>query len=139
MGIVLRILINVLGLWLATVLVPGITAATTASLVWAAVSLGLVNAFVRPLVVFLTLPVTLLTLGLFLLFINAAMLNLAAWFVDGFDVVGVFDALFGALIVGVFQSGLRMAGVDVLWQVFAIGWLIIIAVAIDQWIRKVSA
>lgn len=101
MGIVLRILINVLGLWLATVLVPGITAATTASLVWAAVSLGLVNAFVRPLVVFLTLPVTLLTLGLFLLFINAAMLNLAAWFVDGFDVVGVFDALFGALIVGI--------------------------------------
>jgi fructose transport system permease protein len=48
-------------------------------------------------------------------------------------------ALFGALIVGVFQSGLRLAGVDVLWQVFAIGWLIIIAVAIDQWIRKVSA
>jgi fructose transport system permease protein len=39
----------------------------------------------------------------------------------------------------VFQSGLRLAGVDVLWQVFAIGWLIIIAVAIDQWIRKVSA
>ncbi len=47
--------------------------------------------------------------------------------------------LIGALIVGVFQSGLRLAGVDVLWQVFAIGWLIIIAVAIDQWIRKVSA
>jgi len=45
----------------------------------------------------------------------------------------------GALIVGVFQSGLRLAGVDVLWQVFAIGWLIIIAVAMDQWIRKVSA
>jgi len=47
--------------------------------------------------------------------------------------------LIGALIVGVFQSGLRLVGVDVLWQVFAIGWLIIIAVAIDQWIRKVSA
>ena len=46
---------------------------------------------------------------------------------------------FGALIVGVFRSGLRLSGVDVLWQVFAIGWLIIIAVAIDQWIRRVSA
>ena len=45
----------------------------------------------------------------------------------------------GALIVGVFQSGLRIAGVDVLWQVFAIGWLIIFAVGIDQWIRKVAA
>ncbi len=51
----------------------------------------------------------------------------------------IIGPLIGALIVGVFQSGLRLAGVDVLWQVFAIGWLIIIAVAIDQWIRKVSA
>lgn len=98
-GIILRVLVNVLGLWLATALVPGITAATNGALVWAAISLGLVNAFVRPLVVLLTLPVTLLTLGIFLLFINAAMLNLAAWFVDGFDVVGVIDAVFGAVIV----------------------------------------
>lgn len=51
----------------------------------------------------------------------------------------ILGPLIGALIVGVFQSGLRLVGVDVLWQVFAIGWLIIIAVAIDQWIRKVSA
>jgi len=51
----------------------------------------------------------------------------------------IIGPLIGALIVGVFQSGLRMVGVDVLWQVFAIGWLIIIAVAIDQWIRRVSS
>ncbi|MBO9127826.1 ABC transporter permease [Rhizobium sp. 16-488-2a] len=51
----------------------------------------------------------------------------------------ILGPLIGALIVGVFQSGLRIAGVDVLWQLFAIGWLILIAVAIDQWIRKVSA
>ncbi len=51
----------------------------------------------------------------------------------------ILGALFGALIVGVFRSGLRLSDVDVLWQVFAIGWLIIIAVAIDQWIRRVSA
>lgn len=50
----------------------------------------------------------------------------------------ILGTLFGALIVGVFRSGLALSGVDVLWQVFAIGWLIIIAVAIDQWIRKVS-
>lgn len=99
MGIVIRVLLNMLAIWLATTLVPGISTADNASLLWAAVSLGLVNAFIRPLVVFLTLPVTLLTLGLFLLFINAAMLNLAAWFVDGFDVVGVIDAVFGAIIV----------------------------------------
>jgi putative membrane protein len=100
-GFVIRVLMNVVGLWLATVLIPGITANTTAALVWAAISLGLVNAFIRPLVVFLTLPFTLLTLGLFLLFINAAMLNLAAWFVEGFDVVGVIDAVLGAILVGI--------------------------------------
>ena len=47
--------------------------------------------------------------------------------------------LVGALIVGVFRSGLNLSGVDVLWQQFAVGALIIIAVAIDQWLRKVSA
>ena len=99
-GIILRVGINVLGLWLAMTPVPGITAATNGALIWAAISLGLVNAFIRPLVVLLTLPFTLVTLGLFLLFVNAAMLNLAAWFVDGFDVQGLFDAVFGAIIVG---------------------------------------
>ena len=99
-GIILRIGINVLGSWLAMTLVPGITASTNGALIWAAISLGLVNAFVRPLVVLLTLPFTLVTLGLFLLFVNAAMLNLAAWFVDGFEVVGLIDAVFGAIIVG---------------------------------------
>jgi fructose transport system permease protein len=51
----------------------------------------------------------------------------------------LIGTLVGALIVGVFSSGLKLAGLDVLWQVFAVGLLIIIAVAIDQWIRKVSA
>jgi putative membrane protein len=100
-GFVIRVLMNVVGLWLATVLISGITANTTAALVWAAISLGLVNAFIRPLVFFLTLPFTLLTLGLFILFINAAMLNLAAWFVQGFDVVGVVDAILGAILVSI--------------------------------------
>ena len=100
-GFILRVLVNVLGLWLATSLIDGITASSNGALIWAAISLGLVNAFVRPLVVLLTLPVTLVTLGLFLLFVNAAMLNLAAWFVNGFEVVGVIDALIGAIIVSV--------------------------------------
>ena len=101
MGIIVRVLLNMLALWLAASWIPGISTADNATLIWAAISLGLINAFIRPLVVFLTLPVTLLTLGLFLLFINAAMLNLAAWFVDGFEVVGVIDALFGAIIVSI--------------------------------------
>ena len=76
-------------------------------------------------------------------FYEANLHSITAVFIGGISMFGgrgsVIGALFGALIVGVFQSGLRMVGVDVLWQVFAIGWLIIIAVGIDQWIRKVSA
>ena len=83
-----------------SVLISGISADTTGGLIWAAIALGLINAFVRPIVVFLTLPVTLLTLGLFLLLVNAAMLNLAAWFVDGFNVEGFWASVFGAVIVG---------------------------------------
>ncbi len=76
-------------------------------------------------------------------FYEANLQSITAVVIGGISLFGgrgsILGALFGALIVGVFQSGLRLAGVDVLWQVFAIGWLIIIAVAIDQWIRKVSA
>jgi fructose transport system permease protein len=49
----------------------------------------------------------------------------------------IFGTLIGALVVGIFQNGLALAGVDVLWQQFAIGLLIILAVATDQWIRRV--
>lgn len=75
-------------------------------------------------------------------FYEGNLQSITAVVIGGISLFGgrgsILGALFGALIVGVFQSGLRLAGVDVLWQVFAIGWLIIFAVAIDQWIRKVS-
>lgn len=100
-GIVIRLLIVAAGLWLATVIVPGVEATTTGALIWAAIALGLINAFVRPLVVLFTLPLTILTLGLFLLVVNAAMLNLAGWFVDGFIVEGFWSSVFGAIVVGV--------------------------------------
>lgn len=105
LGVLLRTLITGLGIWLATYLVPGVSAASTGALIWAAIALGLINAFVRPVLVLLTLPFTILTLGLFLLFLNAAMLNLAGWFVDGFEVVGFWSSVFGAIVVSV-VSGL---------------------------------
>jgi putative membrane protein len=105
LGIILRTLITGLGIWLATYLVPGVSAASTSALIWAAIALGLINAFVRPVLVLLTLPFTILTLGLFLLFLNAAMLNLAGWFVDGFEVVGFWNSVFGAIVVSL-VSGL---------------------------------
>jgi putative membrane protein len=105
LGVILRTLITGLGIWFATYLVPGVSAASTGALIWAAIALGLINAFVRPVLVLLTLPFTVLTLGLFLLILNAGMLNLASWFVDGFNVVGFWSAVFGAIVVSL-VSGL---------------------------------
>ncbi|MEH6637008.1 MAG: phage holin family protein [Halioglobus sp.] len=105
MGIILRTLITGLGIWLAAYLVPGVSATSTVALIWAAIALGLINAFVRPVLVLLTLPFTILTLGLFLLILNAGMLNLAGWFVEGFEVVGFWSAVFGAIVVSL-VSGL---------------------------------
>jgi fructose transport system permease protein len=76
-------------------------------------------------------------------FYEGNLQSITAVVIGGISLFGgrgsIMGPLIGALIVGVFQSGLRLSGVDVLWQVFAIGWLIIIAVGIDQWIRKVSS
>ncbi|UCH52386.1 MAG: phage holin family protein [Pseudomonadota bacterium] len=98
-GFLVRIVIVAIGLWLATVMVPGIAIELPWTLLAAAVLLGIVNATVRPLVVLLTLPVTVVTLGLFLLVINAAMFALVAWMFAGFAVSGFWSAFFGALIV----------------------------------------
>ena len=103
-GLIVRTAIIALGIWLAAYLVPGISTASNSDLVWAAIALGLINAFVRPILVVLTIPLTILTLGLFLIFLNAAMLNLAGWFVDGFDVVGFWSSIFGAIIISIVSS-----------------------------------
>lgn len=98
-GIIVRTLITACGLFLADLLLPGITIAGWGTLLLAALLLGIVNAVIRPLVILLTLPATILTLGLFLLVINAGMFALTAWFFDGFAVAGFWSALFGWLVV----------------------------------------
>lgn len=100
-GIVLRTLITVLGLYLASVLVAGVSISGAWTFIFAAVLLGLVNAFVRPIAFVLTLPITLVTLGLFLLVLNAAMFGLVAAMLDNFVVSGFWSALFGAIIVSI--------------------------------------
>ena len=101
MRFLLRVVIVALGLWLATELVSGIRIATPGSLLIAAVLLGVCNALVRPILVILTLPVTLLTLGLFLFVINALLFWLVANVVQGFAVSGFFAALIGSLLYSV--------------------------------------
>lgn len=100
-GFLLRVAIVALGLWLASELVPGIEVQGAWTLFGAALTLGLVNAVVRPLLIIFTLPITVITLGLFLLVINAAMLALVAWFFDGFTISGFWSAVFGSIVVSV--------------------------------------
>jgi len=101
LGFLVRLLIGALGLWLAQALIPGVEIHGVATLFVAAFLLGVVNAFVRPLIVFLTLPITVLTLGPFLWVINAAMLALVAELLDGFTLHGFGSALLGALVVSI--------------------------------------
>ena len=98
-GFILRLLIVALGLWLASVWVPGIEVKGIGTLLGAALLLGIVNAVVRPVLVVLTLPITVLTLGLFLLVINAGMLGLVAWLFDDFRIAGFGSALLGSIVV----------------------------------------
>lgn len=93
--------LTALALWVASHVFKGIQFSSTASLVVAALLLGLANAVVRPLLVLLTLPLTVLTFGLFLLVINALMLLLVAKLVDGFKVAGFWTAFWASLFMAV--------------------------------------
>lgn len=97
---IVRAIFAALGLWIASKIVPGVHFTDTGSLVLAAVLLGLVNAFVRPVVFILTLPLTLVTLGLWLLVVNAAMIGLVAVLLDGFAVNGLIPGILAAIVTG---------------------------------------
>lgn len=98
-GFLLRAAITALGLWVAGEIFSGLSFDSASKLVIAALLLGIVNAFVRPLAFILTLPLTVLTLGLFLLVLNAAMVGLVAWVVPGFEIAGFWTAVGAALVV----------------------------------------
>lgn len=101
MGFVLRVLINAAAIYLAATIVPGIEVRDVLTALGAGLVLGLINAVVRPVLVVLTLPVTILTLGLFLFVLNALCLWLTAQLVKGFEVQGFWPALLGALLISV--------------------------------------
>ena len=98
---IIQALVTALGLWLASRLVPGVAFSDTGSLVLAAVLLGIANAVVRPILVVLTFPITVLTLGLFLLVVNAAMIGLVAVLLNGFVVNGLGAGIGAAIITGI--------------------------------------
>ena len=99
MGILIRIVVNALAIIVAARVIPGIELNSVLSALAAGLVLGVVNGIVRPILVFFTLPLTLLTLGLFLLVLNGLCLWLTAALVKGFEIHGFWAAVFGALLV----------------------------------------
>jgi len=98
-GFIIRALITAIGLWIATRWVSGIWIDNAGTLVLAGLLLGVVNAVVRPILVILTLPITILSLGFFLLIVNTAMLALVAWMLPGFHIHGGFWSAFETALI----------------------------------------
>ena len=101
MGFLIRVLLNGLSIFLAASLLPGIKLSGALAALGAGLVLGIVNAVVRPVLLVLTFPLTLVTLGLFLFVLNGLCLWLTSLLVKGFEVEGFWSAVFGALIVSV--------------------------------------
>jgi putative membrane protein len=99
LGFLIRACIVALGLWLATVWVNGVFIDTAQTLILAGMLLGIVNSIVRPIAILLTLPMTIFTLGLFLLVINAGMVALVAWILPGMHIAGFWSAFWTAVLV----------------------------------------
>ena len=101
LGFLVRAAIAAIGLWIATRVVTGISFDNGMTLLIAAAMLGVVNAIIRPLAILLTLPMTVVTLGFFILVINAGMLGLVAAMLRGFHLAGFGAAFWSALIVSI--------------------------------------
>ena len=122
-GFVLRALISAIGLWIATRWVAGIRIDDAMTLILAGALLGIVNAIIRPIAIVLTLPITILTLGIFLLVVNAGMIALVAALLPGFHITGGFGAAFETALI--------------VWITGWIGsWLIGPRGKIDVYVRK---
>ena len=108
MGFIVRLIISMVSLGLAARIIPGIYVNDWVTLLLAALLLSVVNAIIKPIFVLLTLPVTIVTLGLFLLVVNAAMLGIVAWLLPGFAIAGLVPAVLGwlvmALVGGILNS-----------------------------------
>jgi putative membrane protein len=101
-GLVVRWLVSATALYLTSLIVRGIQIDWIAPLLFAAITIGVLNAFVRPVILLLTLPLNILTLGLFTLVVNAGMLWMASKVVVGFHVYGFWSAFGGWLLMSFF-------------------------------------
>ena len=100
-------LVSALALWIVAEIIPGIQVRDFGAAMLATIVIAVVNAVVGPVLKFLTLPFTILTLGLFLLVVNAFLLKLASLFTPGFRVNGFLNAVLGSLVLTILTSVLR--------------------------------
>jgi putative membrane protein len=100
-SLIVHWLIGTISILCAAYIVPGIKIERLSSAFWAAAALGVLNLLVKPILVFLTFPITIVTLGLFLVVINALMLMLAGEIVKGFKVDSFWSALWASLVISV--------------------------------------
>ncbi|MBZ0253125.1 MAG: phage holin family protein [Candidatus Methylomirabilis sp.] len=105
--LITRFLLSALSLLVADAIVDGVRIEGLGHVFLAALALGLVNAFIRPLILLLTLPLTIVTLGLFVFVVNALTFQIAAWIIPGFHVDGFWPAFGAALIVSLVSTALN--------------------------------
>ncbi|MDC6365752.1 MULTISPECIES: phage holin family protein [Flavobacteriaceae] len=104
MKLILRLLLNALAVIILSYLLPGVGVDTMVTAIIVAVVLSLLNFLVKPILVILTLPITILSLGLFLLVINAIIILIAAHFISGFEVTSIWWAILFSLLLSILQS-----------------------------------
>ncbi|MCB0567579.1 MAG: phage holin family protein [Phaeodactylibacter sp.] len=103
MRFIISLLVNGLLVYLAAEILPGVSVAGYMEAILVALLLGFVNFFIRPILTILTLPITIITLGLFLLVINGAMVLLVDWLLSGFSVDGLIWAIIFTIILAIFN------------------------------------
>ena len=108
MGFLVRLFLNALALLIVSTVIPGIEVRGVLPALSAAFFLGVVNAVVRPVLVILTLPLTIMTLGLFIPLLNAALLKLVSLMIQGFEVHGFWSAVFGTILLSLISGLLNL-------------------------------
>ncbi len=106
MNFLLKALLTAIAVFVLAAILPGVEVANYVTAIWVAFAIAVLNMFVRPLLIFFTLPATIVTLGLFLFVINAIIILLAANLVGGFLVSSFFSALLFSILLSVFRSAL---------------------------------
>lgn len=108
MFLLVFLFVNTVSLLVTAYLVPGFTLVGITAALVAAIVMGVINTFIKPIVKLLTLPISIITLGLFSFVLNVAFLYLTAYLVTGFDIAGIVPAIIGSIVLSVISTFLGM-------------------------------